>query len=184
MTVEAQTPVQTQAQLFDFHQARGVAMEIVELIKPFCRRIEICGGLRRQKSSVHDIDIVCQDIDRFSINVALGQLCSSTTPTPEKISFICGGSAIPGELFFVKNEQQFEVMKLVRTGDFSFNRSLTQAAHTKGVVFRFSRDKGYYKIPMYGLYQITGTWWDELADRSNRKVHLIGDMVNPVAWKE
>ena len=178
-----------EAQLFNYDQALGAAQEVVDVIKPFCERerVEICGGLRRKKlSGVHDIDIVCHDIDRFSMNVALGQVCTSTKPTPEKITFNCrcNDELILGEIFFVQNEQQFEVMKLERTGDFQFTRTLAQNAITKGMVFRFSRDKGHYKIPMYGLYKITGTWWDEDADRAHHKTHLIGDMINAVVYKE
>ena len=175
-------PLTVEAQLYSYDQALGAAQEVVSTIKPFCQRIEICGGIRRHKDQVHDIDIVAQDTDRFMLMTMLGQICYGLVPTSEKLTFNTG--AIPGEIFFVQNEQQFEVMKLVRTGDFAFNRSLTQAAHTKGLVFRFSKDKGHYKIPMYGLYRITGTWWDEDADRAHRKTHLIGDMINAVAYKE
>ena len=171
-----------QAQLFSYDQAMGAAQRIVDDIKQYTIKIEICGGLRRHKQEVHDIDLVCWPKDRWMLNVMLGRECNLVEPTTEKTKF--RWATIPGEIFFVANEQQFEVMKLVRTGDYSFNRALTQAAHTKGLVFRFAKDKGYYQIPMYGLYRITGTWWDELADRAHRKVHLIGDMINPVAWKE
>ncbi len=168
--------------LFDHSQATAVAWEVIRSIEGHFDRIEICGSLRRKKELIKDIDLVCLPLDIFSLNLALCQVCSATNSTPEKIKFVCRG--IPGEIYFAANEQQFEVMKLVRTGDFSFNRALTMGAHDKGMVFRFSKDKGYYKIPMYGLYLITGTWWDELADRSHRRVDLIGDMVNPVAYKE
>ena len=160
-----------------------MAADIETLIKPYCGPIAICGSLRRKKQyDIKDIDIVAVDIDRFSINMVLGQICTSTHPTAEKITFVCRG--IPGEIFFVNSVQEFEVMKLERTGDFQFTRTLAQNAITKGMVFRFSKDKGYYKIPMYGLYKITGTWWDEDADRANHKHYLIGDMVNAVCWHE
>ncbi len=170
--------------LYSYDQAWGAAQEVVAMITPFCQRVEVCGGIRRHKELVHDIDIVIQSNAIFELYVGMTRLdgIQMPYPTPEKLTFNYRG--IPGELFFVKNEQQFEVMKLVRTGDYQFNMALTTGAHEKGLVFRFSKDKGYYKIPMYGLYKITGTWWDELADRSHRRVDLIGDMVNPVCYKE
>ena len=36
------------------------AQEIKEILSPFCERIEIAGGIRRQKEEPHDIEIVCQ----------------------------------------------------------------------------------------------------------------------------
>lgn len=176
--------VTKEAQLYSYDQAFGAAQEVVATITPFCQRIEICGGIRRKKELVHDIDVVVQSNSIFELYVGMTRLDGIIMPypTPEKLTFNFRG--IPGELFFVTNEQQFEVMKLERTGDFQFTRTLAQNAITKGMVFRFSRDKGYYKIPMYGLYRITGTWWDEDADRASRKVNLIGDMINPVCYKE
>ena len=172
----------TEVQLFGYDQATTAAWEVIRSIEGHFDRIEICGGLRRKKESVHDIDLVCLPTDRFSINIGLGSVCTSTHPTAEKITFNCRG--IPGEIFFVQSEQEFDVMKLERTGDFAFTKALAQAALTKGLVFRFSKDKGYYKIPMYGLYKITGTWWDEQADRAHRKHYLIGDMIHPICYKE
>lgn len=144
-----------QAQLFNYDQATETAWEVIRAIEGHFDRLEICGGLRREKKEVHDIDLVCLSHDIFSLNIALCQVCSATNSSPEKIKFVCKG--IPGEIYIVQSEQQFEVMKLERTGDFQFTRTLAQNAITKGMVFRFSKDKGYYKIPMYGLYRITGT---------------------------
>lgn len=40
-------------------QAEIIANKYVELLKPFCKRIEIAGSIRRKKPKVKDIEIVC-----------------------------------------------------------------------------------------------------------------------------
>jgi len=40
-------------------QARIIAEQWVERLRPYCERIEIAGGVRRQKAEPHDIEVVC-----------------------------------------------------------------------------------------------------------------------------
>lgn len=40
-------------------KAENIANKYVELLKPFCKRIEIAGSIRRRKPEVKDIEIVC-----------------------------------------------------------------------------------------------------------------------------
>ena len=46
-------------QPMNYELALKNATEIVELLSPFCNRIEIAGGVRRHKENPHDIEIVC-----------------------------------------------------------------------------------------------------------------------------
>jgi len=39
-----------------------IANALVEQLKPFCDKIEICGSIRRKKEMVGDIEIVCKPI--------------------------------------------------------------------------------------------------------------------------
>jgi DNA polymerase/3'-5' exonuclease PolX len=43
----------------NYDLALKYANEIIELLTPFCERIEIAGGVRRHKENPHDIEIVC-----------------------------------------------------------------------------------------------------------------------------
>ena len=158
----------------------GAAQEIVHLIGPYCvsDRVEICGGLRRHRSEVHDIDIVCQDTDRFGMITALSQVSQFVHPTPQKIIF--RHHDVPGEIYFVANEQQFEVMKLERTGDYAFTQAIARNAIERGYLFRFAVDKGYYKIPMYGLYKLGGSYYD----KDRKRHYYTNDMIHPIAYKE
>lgn len=40
-------------------EAKVIAEKYVEILKPFCKRIEIAGSIRREKLEVGDIEIVC-----------------------------------------------------------------------------------------------------------------------------
>lgn len=40
-------------------KAETIAQKYVELLRPFCKRIEIAGSIRRRKPEVKDIEIVC-----------------------------------------------------------------------------------------------------------------------------
>ncbi len=46
-------------QPMNYELAIRYATEIIELLSPFCNRIEIAGGIRRRKQIPHDIEIVC-----------------------------------------------------------------------------------------------------------------------------
>jgi DNA polymerase/3'-5' exonuclease PolX len=39
--------------------ARAIAERVVELLKPFCKRIEIAGSIRRCKPDIGDIEVLC-----------------------------------------------------------------------------------------------------------------------------
>ena len=166
------------SELFSYDQAWGPAQEISDLIRPYSQRVEICGSLRRRRQEIKDIDIVCQDTDRFGMITALSQIAQFVHPTPQKILFRYDD--VPGEIYCVHSEQEFEVMKLERTGDYAFTQAIARNAIERGYLFRFSVDPGYYKIPMYGLYKLGGRYYDKHEVRH----YYANDMRNAVAFKE
>lgn len=50
--------IETEKKRYPHAEAMAVAMSLKQAIAPFCSRIEICGSLRRQKSTVGDIEIL------------------------------------------------------------------------------------------------------------------------------
>ena len=46
--------------MLTLEKAKKIAIQAGEKIKPFCDRINIAGSIRRGKSEVHDIELVCQ----------------------------------------------------------------------------------------------------------------------------
>lgn len=165
-----------------FFEAMSSAQAVMTVVRKYSRRSELCGSLRRGLKEVSDIDIVCQDTDRFSLIAELTQIVDSLTPSPQTIKFVHAG--IPGEIFFVSDYKQFEVMKLVRTGDHVFIQSLARNALEAGYMLKFSVDPGYYKIPMYGLYKISGTIYRRNYKGPPTKENYTQDMRHPIEYKE
>lgn len=135
--IETQRPVVTREGI------QSLVSRIVPLLEPFCQKIEVCGSFRRGLPQSHDLDIVVLPNDGFAIWSMLIQIDSSPVvkkvvgkyPTYVKYELTSG---IPMEIYLAKDETQFEVLKLVRTGDWMFNRNLCFEANLKNLSFRFS----------------------------------------------
>ncbi len=154
---------------------RDKALEAAALIQDdigkFCDEFVICGGLRRGNPTVHDVDIVTRPNDYFSISTVLSKF-SRFNATPDK--YFVTIDNIPLEIFVCDSEEQFEVLKLVRTGSNTFNQILAKTAHSRNMVFRFRR-----KEKRFGLYGAI-----EHFDRETYKTTWIINPLRHVAWKE
>ncbi|MHB1909735.1 MAG: hypothetical protein ACYCQJ_12840 [Nitrososphaerales archaeon] len=88
------------------------AREVRELLGPYCTRIEIAGGIRREKEEPHDIELVCQP--------RLG--------TAQDFSLGFGNIEVNHLDQFIKNMLSFDspfkqggTVFLIRTGDADFS---------------------------------------------------------------
>lgn len=61
-------------------QASKIAHDIVELIRPSTDRLEVAGSIRRKKSVVGDIEIVCIQNDREKLLKYLGEVGQTIKP--------------------------------------------------------------------------------------------------------
>lgn len=132
---------------FAIENARPIAESFVELIRESCRRVEICGSIRRGELSVKDAEIVCEskvgksassmfdDDDLLACRLesllnSPGSGVSLDTRTPrngpkyKRLLFAPNnkGRAIPIDLFIVSPPAQFGVIQLIRTGPADFSR--------------------------------------------------------------
>lgn len=130
--------------------------------------MKICGGIRRKKQAVHDIDIVIEPIDFFMISSAIGGLGGKST----KEKFLLKIEDIPVEIWIAYDEVQFEVMKLVRTGSAGFNQHLAMMAHNSNMVLRYSKG-------LYGLYAAV---YNKVE--AERKKKWIINPLRRLYWKE
>ena len=116
----------------ELKRARQIAEKYLNLLKPFCSRIEIAGSIRRQKSEVKDIEIVCipQDVAGFAAQVKqwpkvkgepTGKYTQRNLPEGIKLDL------------FMAEERNWGLILVIRTGPAEFNRSWLYQAKEKGL---------------------------------------------------
>ena len=49
--------ITTKEKRFSLAEAEAIALKVLEELRPYCIRAEICGSIRRKQSEVGDIDI-------------------------------------------------------------------------------------------------------------------------------
>jgi DNA polymerase (family 10) len=140
---------------FDSDEAAPVAVQMLEILKPFCERIEIAGSLRRMKDRVGDIELLFiprfedRQMDMFTtepmdladekINALLKDGTLLKRPNKDGIftwgkkNKLClhNASGIPIDLFSTTAENWF-VSLVIRTGSKETNLALTNGAIALG----------------------------------------------------
>lgn len=140
------------------NQAERLAEELMELLRPACKRIEVAGSIRRRKADVGDIEILAapktvQAVDMWGIAIpglhsnALEDLCGrllargvlSTRETNGRGAWgerykraAFGGMAL--DLFAVLHPAQFGVLMLLRTGPADFSRRFVTPRRQGGML--------------------------------------------------
>lgn len=127
-----------------YTQAQALAGQYVEILRPFCSRIEVAGSIRRRRRDTSDIDIVATPYpvyDMFGLPSHDHQLNgldwaryngSAVTDGPKKkqIAFL----EITLELHIVTPPAQWGVIYLLRTGPGDFSNAIVtprnQMTHT------------------------------------------------------
>lgn len=120
-------------------EAKRKAEEFVQRIQSQCERLEIVGSIRRGKANVNDIDLLAipKDHRRF--------LCGMQAKVrgPQIIRFEFEGAKID---LYLATPENYEVLRLIRTGSAQFNVRLCTAAKKRGWEMDFARglitDKG------------------------------------------
>ncbi len=144
-------------QRYPLAEAEKVAGEIVELLRPSCERIEIAGSIRRQKTSVKDIEIVYVPKVNFERDLFMVFTCIETILADKKIRsledqfiisrrWLSSGrgaygrcnklmvhcrSGIPVDLFATTEESWFNYL-VCRTGPAELNRQICLEAKRRG----------------------------------------------------
>jgi DNA polymerase/3'-5' exonuclease PolX len=114
---------------------KQLADQIVELLKPYCEKIEIAGGIRRNKPEPHDIEIVCQPKTPPYFQATMLKLkeegyFSIGNPSKNGAKAPFGTKYYrvkykgePLDIFVVSPPANFYVIYLIRTGDADFSHS-------------------------------------------------------------
>lgn len=160
-----------------YEQAKQYAEEIQELLKPYCKRIEIAGGVRRKKEEPHDIEIVCNPNkppyflatmqrlhDEGHFTYGNPSKNGAKAPFGEKYYRI-KYKGEPLDVFVVSPPANFNVIYLLRTGDANFSHSYVTFLHTKGMKCidgRIIRTESKEEVPIESeeeCFRIIGKDW-------------------------
>lgn len=153
-------------------QAQAIAQSYVDMLKPYCQRIEIAGSIRRQKPEVKDIEIVCiiKDLEGFT------QAVNSTT---EKVKGEPTGRYTQRMLpegikldLFIAQEGNWGNIFAMRTGSADFShKTLAWGWNRAG----YTSENGYLKNKTTGeimqlkeeqdLFDLIGLKWVDPKDR-------------------
>ena len=120
---------------YPLEEIRKISDELVELIKPYCKRIEVCGSIRRKCETCKDIDIVLIPNDLTNLKNFLSKICDIEKGGNKWIS--CRFKGIQVDIA-ICNERNYEVWRLVRTGSRNFNVKLIMKAKKLGYGFKLN----------------------------------------------
>ena len=114
----------------ELSKALSLAEEIIEIIKPYCSKLEIAGSVRRKKEFVKDIELV---VTTPNVNILKNKL-GLYLLKENKIPFLKAGNKYVNFLYkgykfdlFISDEDNFGLTFLIRTGSAEFStRMLAQ----------------------------------------------------------
>ena len=109
-------------------EAKESAGYILGYLKPYTKKIEIVGSIRRGCAECNDVDVILIPNDNFQ--KAVKELSKSIKKKGEKI-IICEIEGVQYDLY-ICDENNWEVIKLIRTGSAEHNRKLCSLAKAKG----------------------------------------------------
>lgn len=121
-------------------QISNIAEDTVEMLRKYCKRIEIAGSIRRQKASPKDIEIVCI-ADGCRLEKAFVDMKFSTN-----IQFTKNGVKYKRFLWsgvwhdlFITDEDNWGLIYMIRTGPKDYNIRLVNALKKRGYTMEDGR---------------------------------------------
>ena len=128
-------------------KGQEIAAEVINRLSPYCQKIEVAGSIRRQKETVHDIDIVLIPSDPWNLESEVLALARPRRPQKSGTKlkrFDYNGAQV--DLYFASAET-WATLLLIRTGSKENNIRLCTLAKKKGWHLAASGD---------GLFDDTG----------------------------
>lgn len=114
----------------ELEKAKAIANEVVDKLKPFCERIVVAGSIRRHKSIVHDIDIVCIPANQGQFIEALKAM-GKIEMGGEKLIRV----KLPSIMLdiYIASPSTWATLLLIRTGSKEHNIKLCSRAKSMGM---------------------------------------------------
>ena len=133
----------------ELQKARVIAEDVVSKLRPFSEKIAIVGSIRRQKSMVHDVDIVAIPSNQGQFQAVLQGLGRIKTGGGKRISVGMGFTkGIDLDLYIATAETWYTLM-LIRTGSASHNIRLCTRAKNMGMKLH-ADGSGLFRIEAQG----------------------------------
>ena len=101
-------------------EARKIALKYLNILKPYCTRIEIAGSIRREKPEVKDIEIVAipGNIESFAREVNKLQKVKGEPTGKYTQRILPEGISLD---LFIANEKNWGLIFAIRTGSVDFS---------------------------------------------------------------
>ena len=117
-------------------EARKIALKYLNILKPYCTRIEIAGSIRREKPEVKDIEIVAipGNIESFAREVNKLQKVKGEPTGKYTQRILPEGIRLD---LFIANEKNWGLIFAIRTGSANFSHKILACGWVK---------KGYHSV--------------------------------------
>ena len=117
-------------------EARRIALKYLNILKPYCTRIEIAGSIRREKPEVKDIEIVAipGNLEGFAREVNKLQKVKGEPTGKYTQRILPEGIRLD---LFIANEKNWGLIFAIRTGSADFSHKTLACSWVK---------KGYHSV--------------------------------------
>ena len=172
----------------EFSEANQIAEEVKFQVVRYCEKIVVVGSIRRNKPTVRDVDfvVVTNDLDWYNLGQELRRM---------KTKKVTAGNKIIKTLYPVKDKyfqldfyrasnDNFGVIKLIRTGSADHNMWLAQLAISKGMRIKFSQglikdEKVIAGKTEEGIFEALEIPYKEPKDREIEKDEQDPSLIDP-----
>lgn len=137
-----------QEQRYPYEYAYAIAIRVLEELRPFCKRIEIAGSLRRKKKDIGDIELIICPLP-YSIGLFEDGLASVVNKWPKVRGILEYGKTkstqriLPEGIkldLFMAEEGNWGSILAIRTGSGEFTRRVLACGWSR---LGFTGDGGY-----------------------------------------
>jgi DNA polymerase (family 10) len=113
----------------ELERAQRTANAVIDILKPYCSRIEVVGSIRRKRPNPNDVDIVLIPKDLWNLHAELVKLGQVKMSGSKIIRVIYGNTQLD---FYIADEATCATLLLIRTGSTQNNIRLCSIAKKKG----------------------------------------------------
>jgi len=127
----------------EFSEAKQIAEEVEFQVVRYCEKIVVVGSIRRNRPIVHDVDfvVVTNDLDWYNLGQELRRMKTKTINAGNQIIktlYLYDDKYFQLDFYRASNDN-FGVIKLIRTGSADHNMWLAQLAISKGIRIKFNQ---------------------------------------------